>query len=93
MLNLCMLSIPFSERHTIDGVTWRSDELHDMQEVARKNQQKLGEKMSHVEMIEHSESTIKADLENSLRAKGMPEPVTRTEKEEIQNWLDDVLDI
>lgn len=98
MLNLCMLSIPFNERHTIDGVTWRSDELYDMQEVARKNQVMLGEKISHVEMIDNSassrnKSAIKTDLENSVRAKGMQQPVTRNEKEEIQNWLDDVLDI
>lgn len=101
MLNMAIKSIPFNERHNIQDTEWRAEELQQMTEIAAKNETMY---RNHLEESTQSKPTkLKQD---SSADTGMPvkvstksqstniEPKLQTgEKESIQKWLDDILDI
>lgn len=105
LLNLSMLSIPFNERHEIEGVNWRSDELLNMQKISDHHRNKLNEKISQISSdqkriyVSDNIDKVRKDC-ISEQAKNLEIPKSqqkisspKSEKEDIQNWLDDVLEI
>ena len=100
ILNLALQSIPFNERHETFNILWNAQELEQMKEEATSFEKKYHENLQKV----LSDSKVK---ENALRIEGTAELVPNMEavnleqsfssgkndKESIQKWLDDILEI
>lgn len=102
ILNLAMKSIPFNERHDIPGIEWSSAEILQMGEEAQANEktyrdaiekkvheknrqideksEKLGEKFESLKVSENKTAKIASKT-------------PANDKEAIQDWLDDILDL
>lgn len=96
LLNVCMLSIPFNERFHDDDIEWKSDELERLQENANFYEKKLNDKISHISSSKPAETSkpiLKTFKSEEKKSPIVKEKTAKTEKEQIQNWLDDVLDI
>lgn len=105
VLNLALKSIPFNERHDI-GVEWNSDELRNMEAEASKNEviyRELLEKNLHEKKAKPKPPTLSNKLEamkvsapqssKSLSKEASTVTGDGRDKESIQKWLDDILDI
>jgi hypothetical protein len=101
-LNLAIKSIPFYERHCINGIDWSKEELNQMKEEARVHEE------AYKELIKVNESKVKdqkADQVNKkveklsidpVKEEKQPEEVEnspKNEKKSMEKWLDDILDI
>lgn len=106
LLNLAMKSIPFNERQDIEGVEWNSTELQKMKEDAshfaelyrealdRSREDKkesiadIANKMNEVKIVDEAEQSG-SFLSDKTTASKKP----LKEKESMQEWLDDILDL
>lgn len=107
-LNLAMKAIPFDERHDIKGVAWNSGEIQIMKDEAEVNENLYREHLEKVmfekkvkrEAPKPQTITQKVDnikIDETPKASGVNAKPTPTgpekDKESIQKWLDDILDI
>lgn len=108
-LNLAIQSIPFHIRHKVEGIEWSPEELKEMEEIAaaneelyRKNLEELSlskltsdlklEKKPEVEVPKPAEDLIKP-VSTSVDNQEASSSGTPSDKESIQQWLDDILDV
>lgn len=93
LLNLAMRSIPFNERYDIKTVEWTSGELKKMKQEAETAEGKYQEALLNTpeKSTKAPEKPPPADLQKPKERTTSNKP--KTEKESMQNWLDDILDL
>lgn len=91
LLNLAMSSIPFNERYDLKTVDWTSSELEKMKQEANTAEGKYQEALlsNPVKSPMPAEKPQSSIQKPSEKASNKP----KTEKESMQNWLDDILDL
>lgn len=98
VLSLAFKSIPFDERHAIANIEWGQEELNQMQKAAEINEEQfrlilqnnLHKKIELSSVTDKVESLklTKAPVSSSTAPVG-----GQKDKESIQQWLDDILEI
>lgn len=93
LLNLAMRSIPFNERYDIKTMEWTSDELEKMKQEAEMAGGKYQEALLNApeKRSKAPEKPPPADVQKLKEKATSNKP--KTEKESMQNWLDDILDL
>lgn len=91
LLNLAMSSIPFNERYDLRTVEWTSTELERMKQEAITAEGKYKEALRN----NPAKSSIPAEKPQKSTQKPSEKTTSKpkTEKESMQNWLDDILDL
>jgi hypothetical protein len=94
-----MKSIPFNERHEIGGIEWSAAEVLQMREEAENNEKAYRDALEKILFDEKRKSekqlTKKVD-EMKISEEKPAKSASRTpanDKEAIQDWLDDILDM
>lgn len=92
LLNLAMQSIPFNERYDVKTVEWTSGELEKMKQEAQAAEGKYQEALLNNpgKVPKAAEKPPEASIQKP-KEKTPSKP--KTEKESMQNWLDDILDL
>lgn len=102
ILNLAIKSIPFNERHDIKNIEWSSAELTQMKDEAEANEKIYRDALEKILFDEKQKSEEKLArkveaLKISKETKTIPHQSSSTapkdNKEAIQDWLDDILDM
>ena len=105
LLNSCIKSIPFNQIHNIEGIEWSKDEVDRMNEVSKTNEEvykALLESLLTSQATEISSSPEKVikeikDLKISPQKEDKKIVVEQqgatNNKESMEKWLDDVLDL
>lgn len=99
ILNLALKSIPFNERHDIKNIEWSSAELTQMKEEAEANEKVYRDTLEKILFDEKQKSEEKLTKKvESLKIKEEPKTISssstpKDNKEAIQDWLDDILDM
>lgn len=95
LLNLAIKSIPFDERHNINGVIWTDDELVRMREDSKLNENLYKELMSKSEKIILVDKEIVQKVERKDTKEEKKEEIHTAgdDKKSMEKWLDNILDI
>ena len=96
LLNLALKSIPFNQRHDIKGVEWVNGELEEMKREAQLLEEDYKTALAKAPEPEPTiEKQVKHIPEPSTTTPSAKSPKSKpaTEKESMQNWLDDILDL
>jgi predicted carbohydrate-binding protein with CBM5 and CBM33 domain len=102
ILNLAMKSIPFNERHEIGGIEWSAAEVLQMREEAENNEKAYRDALEKILFDEKRKSEKQPEKlakkvdEMKISEEKPAKSALRTpanDKEAIQDWLDDILDM
>ena len=102
ILNLAMKSIPFNERHHIECINWSSAEIAQMCEEAQGNEKMYSKALAEKNLDKSQkfdDQTGKLDekLESlnisAHKTAKTPSKSHANDKEAIQDWLDDILEL
>lgn len=101
ILNLAIQTIPFNERHENFKMIWNSQELRQMKEEASLFEEKYIRNLVKardelpLNIDQNDESPIKpaSNIENSVSSSACSSNPKEGDKESIQKWLDDILEI
>ncbi|CRL06168.1 CLUMA_CG019063, isoform A [Clunio marinus] len=107
ILNLCLMSIPFYERHDNVKIEWTSEEKNRMKNEAKVNEELYRDAMESniFDTVNNQKTDIEIKLENLELSKKPPKNSSENEnatsstkadekdQNSIQKWLDDILDI
>lgn len=91
LLNLNLRSIPFIERHELNNLKWKSDELSHMQEESELYENKYRDMLKNIPSRLQSDKP-KPPVNVNVEKEKKPN-VSSPSKDSIQKWLDDILDV
>lgn len=97
LLNMALKSIPFNERHEFNSFTWKSDELRNMQDESAIYEGKYRDMLENAfvnnSKADKSEKPKPVPNVNKEKDEQKPDSNSNNQKESIQKWLDDILDL
>lgn len=105
LLNSSIKSIPFNEIHNIKGIEWSQIELDYMKEVSKANEEvyktllasqftnQATKEVSLPENITKEVEELKISPQKDIKQKVEEQPIASDNKESMEKWLDDVLDL
>lgn len=94
LLNLACKSVPFNERHNINGIEWSADEINRMNEDAKLNEIAYNE-LLNIKPITEEPKVEKVTKEVDQLDHAEKSEITGAcdDKKSMEKWLDDILDI
>ncbi|XP_070495979.1 uncharacterized protein [Chironomus tepperi] len=105
LLNSSIKSIPFNEIHNIEGIEWSQDEIDRMNEVSKTNEEvyktllaslltnQAPDESRSPEKLTKEIDSLKVSPQKETKKKVVEPPTLSDNKESMEKWLDDVLDL
>jgi hypothetical protein len=97
-LNLAINATPFNERHNIRGIEWTEEELNNFKKEAEINEEIYQQHIKKISKIEDTAAKLSELSESNNQQKDLSPPESTsagssTDKNSMEKWLDDILDL